>query len=791
MAEDQDYSQLSNLEKIAHKVWKVRVEGYNALSEEFANSRNTSDPCFSILESRSDTLKLLATDANVVAHEQALQLICDYLKYGATALKIPPMANSGLISALCEKGLSSARAGSKSRATEALLLMVEVSGNADLVVEHMVPHLDARLPKLVAGTASALAQVVDEYGCSEVVSPKPIIAILPKLFGHADRNVRAAATSLAVALYKWLGDGLTTLLFEHLKPVQQRDLKAEFEKVQGQSPVQKRFTAAQQAARASASSEDVEMTENSPEPSAAAPSAAFDPFSVMEPQDVLSKLPHDLETQLLSAKWKDRKEALDEVYAVLSKAPRIAVVDYTHLVRLLARCMKDANIQVVQLAANSLEYLSRGLQKDFHRYQHMVVAPMIERSKEKKPSVAEALANALDLIFKYSSLGDILDDTLNGMRHKTPQVKISAINYLQRCLANTPTAPLSAQVDAIMEVGVKLLGESQEPIRQAATEVIGTLMKITGERELKLFLNAVDDNRLAKVKTAFVNAEVKANSGAALSARSAPVLAPSTSLSKPTTAIPSKRLATSPAKRAIGSKATPPVRNLTGRLLISSARSESALPSSAAPQSRNKEIEALLSENAKLQQATRKFKEDLDTSSRENSALKLELATLRDQLELVQKTQSSATLLVKQKDMQISRLNSDLENAKVRIKSLEQSIEMMRLKQSTQADRLLQPYSVDPERRSPFRSPSRFTLSRTSQSELNSGVHRLSIDGAPGPSPEKSSVNSTERIVSDRTNVFRENASEEENWRKAAEVTANLKARIEKMKQRNRMALGS
>lgn len=789
MAEDQDYSQLSNLEKIAHKVWKVRVEGYNALSEEFANSRNASDPCFAVLESRSDTLKLLATDANVVAHEQALQLICDYLKFGATAPKIAPMGNSGLISALCEKGLSSARAGSKSRATEALLLMVEVSGNADLVVEHMVPHLDARLPKLVAGTAGALAQVVDEFGCAEVVTPKPIIAVLPKLFGHADRNVRAAATSLAVALYKWLGDGLTTLLFEHLKPVQQRDLKAEFDKVQGQSPAQKRFTAAQQASRASASSEDVEMAENSPEPSTA-PSAAFDPYSVMEPQDVLSKLPPDLETQLLSAKWKDRKDALDEVCAVLVKAPRIAVVDYTHLVRLLARCMKDANIQVVQLAANSIECLSRGLQKDFHRYQHMVVAPMLERSKEKKPSVAEALANALDLIFKYSSLGDILDDTLNGMRHKTPQVKISATNYLQRCLSNTPNAPLSAQVDAIMEVGVKLLGESQEPVRQAATEVIGTLMKITGERELKLFLNAVDDNRLAKVKTAFANAEVKAASGAALSARSAPVLPPTSSLSKPATqAIPSKRLATSPAKRAIGPRTTPPVRNLTGRLLISSTRSESTLASPAAPQTRNKEIEALQNENAKLLQATRKSKEELDSSARENSALKLELSTLRDQLELVQKTQSSATLLVKQKDMQISRLNSDLENAKVRIKSLEQSIEMMRLKQSTQADRLLQPYSVDPERRSPFRSPSRFTLSRTSQSELNSGVHRLSIDGAPGPSPEKSG--DSQRRVSDRTNVFRENGSEEENWRKAAEVTANLKARIEKMKQRNRMALGS
>ncbi|KAK7678774.1 hypothetical protein QCA50_018209 [Cerrena zonata] len=145
-------------------------------------------------------------------------------------------------------------------------------------------------------------------------------------------------------MYKWMGDALNTVLFPDLKPVQQKDLTAAFEKVKGEPVEQKRYTKTQQfeiARReeqeaaaailaASGSREnsfnageavDVEMEEANP--------PKFDAYDLMDPVDVLSKFPSDLKSRMGSSKWKDRKEALDEVHEVLSKAPKLATDDYS------------------------------------------------------------------------------------------------------------------------------------------------------------------------------------------------------------------------------------------------------------------------------------------------------------------------------------------------------------------------------------------------------------------------------------------------------------------------------
>lgn len=810
--DDQDFSQLPLEDKLAHKVWKVRLDGYTSAADQFANLRNSNDPVFSPFNARPDLIKGMVTDSNVVAQEAGLLALVSFLQYGGTAANAAKLKNAGVIASICEKGLSSSRAGTKAKAVDALLYFVEILDIGEAVIEAILPFFDNRLPKLVAGCVNAIYQLTEQFGCN-VVSPKAIIPKLPKLFAHADRNVRAETTKLTVEIYKWMGDGLTTVLFADLKPIQQKDLTSEFEKVKGTKPEQKRLTRAQQqeleSQNANAENDgDIDMEDSSPADLA----PQFDPFDMLEPVDVLSKLPGDLNSRMGSAKWKDRKDALDEVHEVLSKAPKLAAADYTDLVRLFARCMKDANIQVVQLAANGIEFLSKGLKGGFHKYQNLVVGPLIERSKEKKPSVADALASSLDSIFINSSLSEVLDETINGMKHKTPQVKISATNYLQRCLATTTVPPSPPQIDSIMEVGVKLLSDSLEPIRQAATEMVGTLMKITGERELKSFLEKIDDNRNAKVKAVFEKAVVKcralpgsnvpsapASSGAKSNGQRAPGRLNSAPVLKklPTPqSIPSKRTATSPAKRAEGASKLPPSRNFTGRLLISPSNNVAVEPPVAAVSSAEKEeLERLRKENASLKSHNEQLERSQFEFTEEQLKLKDEIERLRTQQDQSQKDYNNTRLLVKQRDTQILRLNSDLESAKLKIKSLEQTVEMIKLQQTTLKDPLLQPF---PDQMSPYRSPER--LPRFTLAELSTRVDRLSIDeGRAAPSNNDVFSSATDesqsrRSVTDRTNVFHANAnkevmSEEENWRKAAEVTAQLKARIEKMKQRNRLAM--
>ncbi len=87
----------------------------------------------------------------------------------------------------------------------------------------------------------------------KTVSAKPILALLPKIFAHPDKNVRLEGTNLAIALHAFLGPALTPALAE-LKPVQVKELGEAFDaadaKGEGFGAVkQTRFTVTQQRER--------------------------------------------------------------------------------------------------------------------------------------------------------------------------------------------------------------------------------------------------------------------------------------------------------------------------------------------------------------------------------------------------------------------------------------------------------------------------------------------------------------------------------------------------------------
>lgn len=802
---EEDYTKLTIEEQLSHKAWKARLVGYKILIQDFENSVDEQDPCFEIILSNHDILKTIATDSNVISQETGILAIAKYLQYGGTHDRVEKLKSTTLVRSLCEKGLSSNRAGTKSNTVESILQLVEISDSADWIFEVLSSFFDNRLPKLVAGCVNCTSQIIENFGIG-VILPKAVIPCLPKLFAHADKNVRAETTKLTIEIYKWLGEGLIPLLFDSLKPVQQRDLTAEFEKIKGVTTVHARLTRTQQAKAAAAAMEGdsnsqadsamdiVEDIESKP---------AFDAYDMLDPVDVLSKIPSSFNLKLGSAKWQDRKEALEELNDILKKAPKLVNGDYLDLVRSLSKALKDANIQVVQLTANAIEYLSKGLREDFRKYQGIVFSHMIDRTKEKKPLVSQALFNAMFSIFQFSSLLEILDDTIVGMKHKTPQIKISSMGYLQKCLVVTTTIPKSSQVDNIMDVGVKLLSDSQEPVRQASTELIGTLMKIIGERELKKLLSSVDDNRLAKVKAVYENVEVAVTKNGKAELRKPQKilekpLSPATDIPRVLNgtklgatpslqkAIPTKRIATSPARRDdILPKA--PAKNFTGRTLILT-KSVFDPPKPAAkinlPVDNLEELELLKKENALLQSRCEQLSSSQMSKEDEYNSLKLENGLLRAQVAQLESELNDRNTVHRHQDLTIARLNSDLDNAQTKIKNLEQKLEMAKLQQGNPMVPSLLPPPMDSSRYSPFRSPERISSLRVSLQELSSRVNRMSIEGGLSAPVDLSETMPLTKIDSDYK-------GEEDSWRRAAEVTAELKARIEKMKQRNKMSMRS
>jgi cytoskeleton-associated protein 5 len=68
---------------------------------------------------------------------------------------------------------------------------------------------------------------------AQVVPPQPVLKILPKIFAHSDKTVRAEGTLLTQALYQYIGPALDSFLAD-LKPVQVKELKESFEALEAE-----------------------------------------------------------------------------------------------------------------------------------------------------------------------------------------------------------------------------------------------------------------------------------------------------------------------------------------------------------------------------------------------------------------------------------------------------------------------------------------------------------------------------------------------------------------------------
>ena len=785
-------------------------------------------------------------------------------------------SRNATISPIVEKGLSSTRAATKQSALEALLLYIELD-KSDPVIEDLLPSLSHKQPKIIAATLAAMTAIYHAYGV-KIVDPKPVLKQLPKAFGHADKNVRAEASNLAVELYRWLREAMKTLFWNDLKPVQQQDLEKLFEAIkQEPPPTQERLLRSQQAAKAAAPAAEDGLEE---EGEAGEAEPEVDAFDLAEPVDVLSKMPKDFSENMASSKWKDRKETLDALFAV-ANTDRIKEGQYDDVVAALAKSMKDANIAVVTVAANCIEVLAKGLRRSFAKYRGRVMAPIMEKLKEKKQSVADALGQALDAVFASTGLSECLEDVLEFLKHKNPQVKAETLKFLIRCLKTTREAPSKPETKSIAEAATKLLTESVEATRSGGAEVLGTLMKIMGERVMGPHMEGLDDIRKTKIKEYCEAAEVKAKDkpkpvAAAPKAAAAPAAAQKKPIAKkiapglkkparastpqeepppsqykqvfPPKAIPSKvgglpkpglaapgTSGLKPASKVGGLKApsnlqsprrniTPPTsteedtapvpklgRGLTGRSLgkptpLSASTTEPPSSNSSQPSALSSAERAELEELRIERDRSARTIDDLLASKAKQTSQIHELQNENAQL-IEERTNNM--LSIKAKETQLVRARADAEEAEQTVQKQARELDRLRRELSRNA-REASPAATEDQiyRDSGGSSANGSHLARVDTSRETGFQHtKLGRDYVAGPEEEKENgalmdegmkIRDREasparpvelrREVSAGGGVVRKEKEQEgpeigeQKWKRAAEVTNQLKARIELMK---------
>jgi len=504
MAEEVDLSKLSIAERWSHSNWKARKSAYDDTAAGILSGKIMEPPAKFELESA-------CLDSNPIALDSAIKMLDAVLRnlIGDDTQKAVGLRQT-VARPLTEKGLVATKPAARQAAQEVLLHLVAVADPSG-VVQDIIPSLSGSPKTVVAGT-QALAAIFTEFG-SPVTDPKPVIKALPPLFGHADRNIRASAVNLATALCRWVGEPVMLSQLGNLKEVQLNELKQKFSKINRSSQPPRQTQHQKQQVELAQESEAIDngAVENDGvgvEDEAEGQSLEADPWNFADPEDVLSKIPASFWDMINSPKWKERLESLTGVAEMLTKTVRMNPSgNYSTLVSEYMRIVtKDANQMCATQAVIGLTALASGLRSDFAKFGIRTVESIVERLKEKRQSVIDAIVKCLDEVYFKALDGQvttILDTVWRiGCQHKMPTIRLESTKYLAHLLSEAKTAPTWNEIESVSSGSVKFLADSQEPMRQSAATLIAICIKIAGEQKMQPILKGLDAHKRKRVDTA-------------------------------------------------------------------------------------------------------------------------------------------------------------------------------------------------------------------------------------------------------------------------------------------------
>uniref|UniRef100_A0A1A8N3F8 Cytoskeleton associated protein 5 n=1 Tax=Nothobranchius pienaari TaxID=704102 RepID=A0A1A8N3F8_9TELE len=541
MGDDSEWMKLPVDQKCEHKVWKARLNGYEEALKLFQRIQDEKSPEWG---KYLGLIKKFVTDSNAVAQLKGLEAALAFVDNAHVAGKTTGEVVSGVVT----KVFNQPKARAKELGMDICLTYIEIE-KAEVVQDELLKGLDNKNPKIVVSCIETLRKALSEFG-SKIVLLKPVVKVLPKQFESREKAVRDEAKLLAVEIYRWIRDALRPSL-QNINSVQLKELEEEWVKLPPPPPKQTRFLRSQQDLKAKFEQQQAqgEPSDGEDEEDTA---AAVDAYELLEPVEILSKVPKDFYEKIEAKKWQERKEALEAV-EVLAKNPKLENGDYGDLVRALKKVVgKDANVMLVSLAAKCLAGLATGLRKKFGTYAGQVVPTILEKFKEKKLQVVQALQEAIDAIFLTTTLQNLSEDVLAVMDNKNPSIKQQASLFLARSfrLCTPATLPKSV-LKPFCAALIKQVNDSAPEVRDAAFEALGTAMKVVGEKAVNPFLSDLDKLKLDKIKECADKVELpggrKGASGGAAVERKPAAKAPPPAAEAPKSTAPPKKTQTSAA----------------------------------------------------------------------------------------------------------------------------------------------------------------------------------------------------------------------------------------------------
>ncbi|KAJ2690958.1 hypothetical protein IWW39_000317 [Coemansia spiralis] len=516
MADEEDYSALPLEQRLTHKAWKARADAYAHLTKELKQlDADRQAGQFNIYE---NYLSKMILDTNMAAQEAGLATAIAFVQNAPN----PTRRREEMVAGVVTKCLAATKAGTRALSLELLLLLSEVD-NPGPVVTGVIEGFDAKQPKAVAAAVTAVREIVRAFGV-KLINLKVLLKALAKPFSHKDNSVRAETQQLAVELYRWMRQAILPSL-QDLPPVLLKDLESQFAAVASEPlPRQARLLRSQQEAeefdsapagagpQTSANANAAGNANNSAAAEEESTDPGVDAWELADPVDITKKLPDDFYEMVMSSKWKERKDAIQQLHDSLQKAIRLQNSPGTgDLIQEMGKKIADINIIVATVAIQSLGLFALGLRQPFAPYVQSTLPALIERSKERKQTVIDAIRLTTDAYFAAAGhdLSTIGDHYFTGASHKNPQVRAESNHFLRRCLAMVSARPGKGDIKRYSEQLKAGLDDGDAGVRESAAECLGTLSKLVTSKVLEPFIEGIDKIKMDKVNEHAEKATIK------------------------------------------------------------------------------------------------------------------------------------------------------------------------------------------------------------------------------------------------------------------------------------------
>ncbi|XP_057833318.2 protein MOR1-like isoform X1 [Cryptomeria japonica] len=491
-------------DRLFHKNWKVRNDGNIDLA---AACDAITDPKDPRLREFGSFFKKTVADSNAPVQEKALDALIAYLRaVDADAGRYSKEICDAIV-AKCLTG----RPKTIEKAQNVFLLWVELEAS-EVFLEVMEKAIKNKVAKAVVPAIDVMFQAVSEFG-TKIVPPKKILKMLSELFDHQDQNVRASAKGLTIELCRWIGkDPVKSILFEKMRDTMKKELEAELANVVVAPKPTRKIRSEQLKELEQEVVEAVECPRPVDEATASGPQE-IDEYDLVDPVDILTSLEKSgFWEGVKAAKWSERRDAVAEL-TKLASVKKIAPGDFTEVCRTLKKLITDVNLAVGVEAVQATGNLAKGLRKDFGGGSRLLLPILLDKLKEKKAVMSDALTQTLQAMHKAGclSLIDVIEDVKLASKNKVPSVRSLTLNWVTFCIESSNKAVVLKLHKDYVPICMECLNDGTPDVRDASFSALAAIAKLVGMKPLERSLEKLDDvrrNKLIEMIAASGNAQV-------------------------------------------------------------------------------------------------------------------------------------------------------------------------------------------------------------------------------------------------------------------------------------------